>query len=42
MNKLDEFFKAIERDRESLGTIMKKHRGLAEILDSAPGSEYED
>ena len=25
-----------------LGTIMKKHRGLTEILDSAPGSEYED
>lgn len=69
MNKLDKFFKAIERDKESmrerikkytedellslddavtncepldLGTIMKKHRGLTEILDSAPGSEYED
>lgn len=25
-----------------LGTIMKKHLGLTEILDSAPGSEYED
>lgn len=25
-----------------LGTIMKKHQGLTEILDSAPGSEYED
>lgn len=24
-----------------LGTIMKKHQGLTEILDSAPGSEYE-
>lgn len=26
----------------NLGTIMKKHQGLTEILDSAPGSEYED
>jgi len=25
-----------------LGTIMKKHQGLTEILDSVPGSEYED
>lgn len=25
-----------------LGTIIKKHHGLTEILDSAPGSEYED
>lgn len=25
-----------------LGTIMKKHQGLTEILDSAPGCEYED
>lgn len=25
-----------------LGPIMEKHKGLAEIIDSAPGSEYED
>jgi hypothetical protein len=72
MNKLDEFFEAIEKDRESmrerireytkdellsladdvvnykyyggpelsLGHIMKKHKGLAEIIDSAPGCDY--
>lgn len=74
MNKLDEFFETIERDRESmrerireytkdellsladdvvnykyyggpeleLGPIMKKHNGLAEIIDSAPACNYEE
>ena len=74
MNKLDEFFEAIEKDRESmrerikeytkgellnladavvdhkyyggpelgLGPIMEKHKGLAEIIDSAPACNYED
>jgi hypothetical protein len=72
MNKLDEFFKAIERDRESmrerikkytkdkllsladavvnyeyyggpklsLGSIAEKHKGLAEIIGSAPACDY--